>query len=261
MPENGRIDTTRIKGLSMIYKTIHILFFLTFATILSASLCTSQGWGAIVIADAPAITVNVKNEPLKAVFGEIFRTTGYQISIDEKWADYLVTAHIKDAPLDEGLRRVLGNLNHAIVTSDTEKRITIYIYERDFPARNKRKEDSNVRQVVDYRDLEVIPPDNIGGQGVTLRELDDILASENSIDPTNVEVIPPQIPGERGITQRELDDILARENSVDPLDLEVIPPQNPGEKGITQRELNAIIARDQNGGPIDIDVTTPPPIQ
>ena len=199
----------------MLYKTIFVLVLLYFMMMLPTVTITHQSWGAAVSPEAPVLTLNIKDEPLKTVIEKISKATGYQISINEKWSDFLVTASIKDVSLHESLRWILANLNHAIIVNDIEKKLSIIIYGSRVPAKIQKKADSDVRQVVDFRDLEVIPPDK---------------------------------PGERGVTQRELDVILAREKKIDPLDMEVIPPQNPGERGVTQRELNAIINGQKGGG-------------
>jgi hypothetical protein len=218
---------------------------------------THQSWGAAVSFDASVLTLNIKDEPLKTVVKKISEVTGYQIFIDEEWGDLLVTASLKDVSLYESIRRILTNLNHTIILNDIEKKLSVTIYDRRVPAKNHKKVDSGSRQVVDYRDLEVIPPDKPGERGITQRELDAILASENKVDPLDVEVIPPQNIGERGVTQRELNAILASENKDDALDMEVIPPQSPGDRGITQRELDVILASENKDDALDMEVIPP----
>ncbi|BBO67079.1 hypothetical protein DSCA_10090 [Desulfosarcina alkanivorans] len=224
---------------------------------LTTAINTSQSWGTADSSDAPTLTLNIKDEPLKTVFEKFSRATGYQISIDEEWTDLIVSASLKNASLYESTRRILTNQNHAIIINDIEKKLTVTIYDKRVLSKIQKKVGSDFQQIVDFRDLEVIPPDKPGGRGITQRELDVILARENNIDPLDVEVIPPKNPGEIGVTQRELDVILARENNIDPLDVEVIPPKNPGERGVTQRELDAILDSGKTIDPLDVEVIPP----
>ena len=241
----------------MLHKKIYLLFLFFFVTMLPSDTFNHPSWGAAVSSEPPDITLNIKDEPLISVIEKISKATGYQIIINEKWSDFLVSASIKNVPLHDGLRGILSNLNHAIIVNDIEKKLSIIIYGSPVPAKKQKKVDSDVRQTVDFRDLEVIPPDKPGERGVTQRELDAILAREKQIDPLDVEVIPPMNPGEKGVTQRELNAMLARENKMDPLDVEVIPPRTPGERGVTQREINAHQNSEPMIDPQNLEVVPP----
>jgi len=157
--------------------------------------------------------------------------------------------------VEEGLKRLLKGLNHSLVIEDAEKKISIKILNRshNIQASEQAALPNFPQTQLDPGDIEVAPPEKPGEKGLTLRELDAIIAKQKEIDPGDIEVIPPEKPGEKGITQRELDAIIAKQKKIDPGDIEVAPPENPGERGLTQRELDAIIAAQKDKTP-DIEV-------
>ena len=73
----------------------------------------------------------------------------------------------------------------------------------------------------DPQNIEVLPPDEPGGRGVTLAEVA-ALASE-ALDPRTLEVIPPEIPGGRGVTQAEVDALARPSEMVQPSAEEITP--------------------------------------
>jgi hypothetical protein len=83
------------------------------------------------------ISLDIKNQPLGEVLENISAETGYQFSIDKSWNDFPVTASIKNEPLYRGLKRILRNLNNAVIYgSDGTIKIKIYIREKSsgYPA-------------------------------------------------------------------------------------------------------------------------------
>jgi len=76
------------------------------------------------------ISLDIKNQPLGEVLENISAETGYQFSIDESWNDFPVTASIKNEPLHRGLKRILRNLNNAVIYG-SDGNIKIKIYERE----------------------------------------------------------------------------------------------------------------------------------
>ena len=77
------------------------------------------------------ISLDTENQPLGEVLEDISAETGYQFSIDESWNDFPVTASIKNEPLHRGLKRILRNLNNAVIYgSDGTIRIKIYEQEK-----------------------------------------------------------------------------------------------------------------------------------
>ena len=73
------------------------------------------------------ISLDIKNQPLGEVLDVISDETGYQFSMDESWKEFPVTASLKNEPLHRGLKRILRNLNNAVIYgSDGIIRIKIY---------------------------------------------------------------------------------------------------------------------------------------
>jgi len=109
------------------------------------------------------------------------------------------------------------------------------------------------------QNIEVLPPTQPGGKGVTQAEIDAMRARPvQKVDPKLVEVLPPIQPGGKGITQAEIDAVRARPvQEIDPKLIEVLPPTQPGGKGITQAEIDAQRPTQQSYGP----PASPPPVE
>lgn len=75
------------------------------------------------------ISLSAKNEPLGDVLYKVSMATGYDISLDNKWQNYRVTASLEKVPLHKGLKRILKNLNSAIIYVSSKK-IKIIIYDK-----------------------------------------------------------------------------------------------------------------------------------
>jgi hypothetical protein len=73
------------------------------------------------------VSINVKAQPLGEVLEHISEETGYQFRIDQSWQDFLITASFKNEPLHRGLKKILRQLNNAIIYgSDGTIKIMIY---------------------------------------------------------------------------------------------------------------------------------------
>jgi hypothetical protein len=113
------------------------------------------------------ISLNIENQPLGEVLEDISAETGYQFNIDESWNDFPVTASMKNEPLHRGLKRILRNLNNAVIYgSDGTIRIKIYEQEKSsgYPAGHSmvnRSYEEPIRQPVIPGDR---PPLNSGAQ-------------------------------------------------------------------------------------------------
>jgi len=113
------------------------------------------------------ISLDIKNQPLGDVLEDISAETGYQFSIDESWNDFPVSASIKNEPLHRGLKRILRNLNSAVIYgSDGTIRIKIYEQEKSsgYPAGQSiidRSYEEPIRQPVIPSNP---PPLNTGAQ-------------------------------------------------------------------------------------------------
>jgi hypothetical protein len=61
------------------------------------------------------ISLNVMNKPLGDVLKKISKITGYAFSMDEQWNDIMVSGSFENLPLHNGLKKILWNLNNAII--------------------------------------------------------------------------------------------------------------------------------------------------
>jgi hypothetical protein len=86
---------------------IVFVFVVLFVELFSANLPTDYCWGSDKESADPAITLDVKNEPLRTVLGKISKTTRWQIKAPDKWMDKPVSQRLNKATLEEGLRAVL----------------------------------------------------------------------------------------------------------------------------------------------------------
>jgi hypothetical protein len=75
------------------------------------------------------ISLNVQDIPLGDVLDQISESTGYEFIIDASWTSLPVSASLTNVPLHNGLKRILGALNNAIIYSGDGK-IRIIIYEK-----------------------------------------------------------------------------------------------------------------------------------
>jgi hypothetical protein len=112
---------------------------------------------------------------------------------------------------------------------------------------------------VDPDKVEVIPPSQRGGRGVTLGEIKARRTGLKQVDPQRVEVIPPGKPGKAGMTLGAINALKAsaKLTQVDPQRVEVIPPGKSGKAGMTLGAINALKARQPKVNP-DFPMDRPP---
>ncbi|MGB2687694.1 MAG: hypothetical protein WBC36_01780 [Desulfobacterales bacterium] len=104
---------------------IILLFFATLSLFLPISLSAANETDA----GDELISLTVKDEPLGDVLYKVSMATGYDISLDNKWQNYRVTASLEEVSLHKGLKRILRNLNSAIIYVSSKK-IKIIIYDK-----------------------------------------------------------------------------------------------------------------------------------
>jgi hypothetical protein len=75
------------------------------------------------------ISLTAKDEPLGDVLKKISGATGYEIILDNNWQSYPVTVSLEKVRLNQGLKRILKNLNNVIVYVSSKK-IKIIIYDK-----------------------------------------------------------------------------------------------------------------------------------
>jgi len=107
---------------------IALIILLFFAT-LSLFLPISSSAANETNAGDELISLTVKDEPLGDVLYKVSIATGYDISLDNKWQNYRVTASLEEVSLHKGLKRILRNLNSAIIYVSSKK-IKIIIYDK-----------------------------------------------------------------------------------------------------------------------------------
>jgi hypothetical protein len=73
------------------------------------------------------ISLTVNNQPLGEVLEAIASSSGYQFTLNQQWQDYPVSATINNLPLEQGLKRLLRNLNHTLIW-ESDREVTIMIY-------------------------------------------------------------------------------------------------------------------------------------
>ena len=185
-------------------------------TILSPNPCGGSDSGE----ERATFSLEADQQALGEVLQQISKTTGYEITIDSEYAKQPITVSLKNVTVEQGLRRILGKLSRYMVIDEAEKKISVRIV------------DAEVKKTTAIR-------------------------SPKQVDPLDVEVIPPQEPGGRGITQRELEESNKRQATIDPGDLEVIPPDSPGGAGMTARELEAL-TRQQERNDDRTSILVPP---
>ena len=192
------------------------------AGIISVLLTAQPGLCAPKSAGTGVFSLDVRKEPLGEVLKKISKDTGYHITVDSEWTGLPVSESFKDLPMDQGLRRILSDLNYSIVFNEADHRISIDI---------KSFLDGEVFQKVGLsRAADDNPPGALRSLAVNLKDV---------INPGEIQVIPPTEPGEAGITLKEMQAIEAQRAKISPGDIEVIPPAEVGGKGVSLKESKA----------------------
>lgn len=81
------------------------------------------------------VSVDANNEPLSEVLDDVSQASGYEFIIDENWDDLPISVKFDAMPVDEALKRILANVNHAIIYN-SDRKLVIRIYEKDSNAYN-----------------------------------------------------------------------------------------------------------------------------
>ena len=76
------------------------------------------------------VSLNANNEPLSEVLENVSQASGYEFIIDENWEDLPITVKFDAIPLDQALKRILANINHAIIYN-SDRKVLIRIFEKD----------------------------------------------------------------------------------------------------------------------------------
>jgi hypothetical protein len=97
-----------------------------------------SSWGKIVDLQEVTFSLTFKEESLGEVLAKISEATNYKITVGEEWIDLLVTASLNDVTIYESLKLVLRDLNHAVISNDAEKKLTIFIYGAISPVKRQK---------------------------------------------------------------------------------------------------------------------------
>ena len=217
----------------MIKKDSNLIILLFFAIILaifgSASL---NARASEDVSGAILISVEAKNKPLNKVLNEMAQKTGYTFTVDPGWQNLPVTVSLNNVALHEALRVILKNFSVSIIQDNRrQKNIAIIIGDMTGSNTGNLNIDASAdysNQMVLEKPIKIIPEE---------KKTDDLL---------DMEVIPPNQPGDKGVTLRELQTVKSRgkENSFH--NFEVLPPEKPGKKGISQSEIEQIRFRQKS---------------
>jgi len=212
-------------------------------------------WASVKGLEPPVFSLDVKNQPLGKVLEKVSKITGYEITVNAEGTDFPVTASFRNIDIYEGLRRILGTLNHSIISNDKEKRISVVIVAKGI--QKKTKGGVSGQKKIDPKD-EVVTPPGQSGRGMTRGELDALLEADRQRVHSKDEVVTPPGQSGRGLTRGELEALLeADRQRVHPKDEMVTPPGQSGRR-LTRGELEALLEADRQRVHSKDEVVTPP---
>jgi hypothetical protein len=116
----------------------HVMLAVCFGlgALLAININTAPCWGSHGTIENAVFSLVFKDEPLCDVIQKIADATGYEIRLNASCADLPVTAVLRHVNIHEGLRRILNQLNHSIIINDTDKKVSLIIYQ-DNPTAKK----------------------------------------------------------------------------------------------------------------------------
>lgn len=113
-----------------VHKKFLLSVLLLYAFCLFAGLCrasNNHNTGTCL----PVLSLKVQNKPLYSIIKEISEATGYDIKINERWKNAIVTATLSNVDIEEGLKIIFkkaGIKNHAFLMDVARKVIIIYTF-------------------------------------------------------------------------------------------------------------------------------------
>jgi predicted ribonuclease YlaK len=155
--------------------------------------------------EPPVFSLDVKNQPLEKVLDKVSKMTGYEITVNKEVLDLPVTASFKNMSVYEGLRRILGSLNHSVISNDKEKKISIVVVTKDI--QRKTKAASSGQKEIDPKQKFVTPPSS-SGRGLTRGELEALLKANRQRTYSKNDIVTPPSSSGRGLTRGELEALL-----------------------------------------------------
>lgn len=136
------------------------------------------------------ISLTAKNEPLGDVLYKVSMATGYDIRIDDKWQNYRVTASLEDVSLHKGLKRILRNLNSAIIYVSSKK-IKIIIYDKT-ASYDESLAPSTEKSLERTPDSQPRPDHPLEHQPPTSQAIEKVDRSETDEEPSDTPVVSDQ---------------------------------------------------------------------
>lgn len=111
----------------------------------------------------PSVSLETRNEPLGEVLAQITEKTAYRFSLEDAWKDHPVTVAFRNLSLSQGLKRILSNLNHAVVyESQYDIRIIIFgeaVFQPAGSSPAPRPVPAPIREEVEQEVPELEPPE------------------------------------------------------------------------------------------------------
>lgn len=169
-----------------------------------------------------------KNESLQVVIQNLSLFFGKEIRVNDAWLKWPVTIQLQNVTLHQAINRILSKTNYS-VTYSNDGRIQIKI--EGLASDTFHKPHISAMDVEGL--IEVVP-------GTSADEYRFIVAQQDIIDPKDIEVVPPEEPGGKGLTQREIDAIKTNQVPVDPMKIEIVPPDEPNARTTTYEEYQSI---------------------
>jgi hypothetical protein len=175
-----------------------------------------------------SVVDNLKNEPLKNIFSNLKKKTGYTFLYDEKLGNKLVTIQFDNDIIHDVIRKIIqsvGDPNYTVVFNEKEKTIEIKTFEKVTGSLSTILENTTFTHPSVDLDMEITPPLTPGGKGITRRELLSDKVKTPTIDFMDMEITPPLTPGGKGITRRELLSDKVKTSTIDKTKREITPPR------------------------------------
>jgi len=123
-------------------------------------------------------SLQVSKRPLESVLHDLSQKSGVRFVFDDVWADLPITVQFKNMALEPALKRILSNLNHAIIYN-TDGSVTIRIYDVVTYEKGSVPDFEDVRSLSEegavYRPDAAVSPEDAGAATV-----DDVERPEGS---------------------------------------------------------------------------------
>jgi hypothetical protein len=184
-----------------LFGAARLAIFLSLLGICLLSFSSYPCWGA-----TSTCSLQVINQPLGKVLKRLYELTGYEITVDEDWMSFPVTVKLTNLTLEQGLKRILRGLDHAMVFQNEEKKIFVHIHAQSPIIRNQKVSFSsnesphqmnkqNLKrsqlQGSELNDLELIPPEDGSGDKIIQNNWKAEYSFQKMTESRELELVPP----------------------------------------------------------------------